>query len=439
MGDLRKREDDRIRRELDEELEHHIRMRTEELLAKGIAPGEARREAERRFGDLEAARDDLEATARRRRRRVPLQRTWEGALADLKLAARRARRSPGFTTVALLIFAGGVGLTTATFTLVDNVLLRALPHPDPEALVALWSVSEEGDDFPWVSMGNWVDWREGGSTLQRTALYSQFTLSVATADDAFHVAGARVAGPFFATLGNLPLAGRFFTEEEAQAQVPVAVIGEGFWRRVLDAAPLDESIDLEINGVRRQVVGVIPDRESFPGGTDVWVPFSWRAEGGGLRNNINYQVIARLADGVTIEQARAELASVAASIRERDPEAIYSWGVGVHPLRDVVVGSSRSWLVLLAIAVSFLLLVACANLAGLSLARTSRHRQETAVQLALGAGRGRMVRRAVIEHMLLALVGGGIGVALAWSATAFSPTTSRTCSHVSKRSYSTAA
>jgi putative ABC transport system permease protein len=408
---------DPIARELDEEIESHLAMRAEELIARGMSPEEADAEARRRFGQSWRTRRRLLTGARRRQRRRRLRHLTDGLAADVRLAVRHARRSPGFTTVALLIFAGGVGLTTSIFTVADHVLLRALPFPDAHELVALWSRAERGNEFPWVSMGNWVDWKEGTSVLEATALYRGRQASIATGGEALYAQAVEVAGPFFRTLGHPFLLGRPFTEAEAQAGEALAVVSEGFWRRVLGADPALSERPLAVNGRRRQIVGVVPTGESFPSGNEIWLAASYRPESGTLRNNINYEVIARLADGVAIPQARADLDAVAAQIRTTDPEALYSWGVGVRPLREVVVADASAQLRLLAAAVGFLLLVACANLAGLSLARGKRRALETAVHLALGSGRGRVARRVVSEHVLLALAGGAIGVLLAWLGT----------------------
>jgi putative ABC transport system permease protein len=405
-----------VTREVDEEIDAHLAMRTEELVASGMDAAAARAEARRRFGEA-AARRRLLAGARRRDRRRHWREGCEQLRADVRLALRHARRAPGFAAVALAIFASGVGLTTSMFSVADHVLLRPLPHPDPQDLVALWSVQEEGTSFSRVSMANWVDWKEGSSTLEGTALHAVRRSAVATGDDAFYVTTAQVAGPFFGTLGIPFLVGRGFTEEEAQNDASLAVVSEGLWRRALGGVTPLRDIDLVVTGRRREVVGVVPEAEGFPLDVEIWEPHPYRPGSGGMRNNINYEAVARLREGASLEQARVELSGIARGIRESDPEALYSWGVDVKPLRDVVVGEARTYLVLLSAAVAFLLLVACVNLAGLGLARARRRAQESAVHLALGAGRGRLVRRAMTEHVVLALAGGAAGVAIAWLTT----------------------
>ena len=409
--------DDPVGRELDEEVEVHLDLRTEELVKSGMSPEDARVEARRRFGDDPSARRRLLSGARKRARRRRRRQAWEALLLDVRLSVRQARLAPGFTTVALLILASGVGLATSMFTVADNVLLRPLPHPDPHELVALWSVQEEGSSFSRVSMANWVDWKEGATALETTALYDVDRLPIATGDDAFYATTASVAGPFFSTMGGSLAVGRPFTEDEAQNGEGVAVVSEEFWRRALGGVTPLRDAELVVSGRRYEVVGVVARGHGFPATAEVWRPMAYRPGSGGMRNNINYEAVARLGAGATLEQARAELSGIADGIRERDPEALYSWGVDVRPLRDVVVAGARTYLVLLSVAVGCLLLVACANLAGLSLARARRRGQESAVHLALGAGRGRLVRRTVIEHLLLGAVGGGVGVVVAWLGT----------------------
>lgn len=417
---LAPRGDRDLRQQLDEEIESHIEMRTEELIRRGLSPEEARTEAGRRFGDLEEARRTLYESARRRGGRIRLT-LWLDSLArDVVLAVRGARRSPGFTVLALAIFALGIGLTTATFSVVDHVLLRPLPFPKSDRLVGLESVDSVGRRISVVSSANWHDWRERNRTLAATALHSGWEqrFDVATGDGAFRVTGQLVVGPLFEVLGIRMRLGRSYTEEEARNGKPVAVVSEGFWRSVLGGSPrLDH--ELVINGKRHRIVGVVPAGLGHPRGTEVWMPaaYAYRKLGGAARNNVNWRAIARLRAGVELEQARADLGSIADAIRAEDPAGIYSYGVGVRPLREVVVGDVDDYLVPLMGAVALVLLIACANLAGISFARTMARAREIAVRLALGAGRRRVIQQLVIEYTLFALAGGALGVLLAWFAT----------------------
>lgn len=411
-------ERDRIRRELDEERETHIGLRTEELVASGLTPEAARREAERRWGDPGGREQERErsATLLARRRRHAAVVTALGHWA--RHALRHVRARPGQALLSTSVFALGVGLTTATFTVVDHVLLRSLPFPEPDRLVALYSVGE-GGPFPRVSMGNWVDWKDGAPSLGRTALYSPQNVTVQAGDDAVWAEGALVMGPFFETLGLRVELGRSLVEADGVPLSESVVVSHGFWTRHLGSDPDLGRRPFTLNGRTVHAVGVVAAGHEFPGGTEVWVPAPWRPEGGALRNNINHLAVARLAPGATLERAREELAAVATGIRERHPEGIYSRGVGVYPLQDTVVDAARPWLRLLLGAVGGVLLVSCANLAGLGLARARRTEGATAVRLALGGRPHQIVGESLAEHLLTATVGGALGIAAAaWGTSA---------------------
>lgn len=404
---------DGLRRDVETEIEAHIRMRAEELEAAGMAPDEARSEARRRFGDVDEATRALLATDRRRHRRRWLSEMAEGVRQDLVHAVRQTRRSPGFSALAVAVFALGVGLSTSMFTITDHVLLRPLPFPHSGELVALGSVPEHASPFWRVSMGNWADWRES-PTLASTGLYSASSVTVTGRGDAFNLPAAYVRGSFFETLRPRMVLGRPLTEADGQEEATIAVVSEEFWRSVLGADPDVVGTSVDVNGRMVDLVGVVASGQELPDGTGMWMPLAWQPEGGAMRNNINYVALARLAPGVTEERAREELSAIADGIREREPEGLYSWGVGVESLHRFVVGDSTPYLRLLMAAVLFVLLAACANLAGLGLARSRRRAGDMAVRLALGARRGRLLRQLLAEHLVVALVGGGLGVALAW-------------------------
>ncbi|MDX1394812.1 MAG: ADOP family duplicated permease [Gemmatimonadota bacterium] len=403
------------RRETEQEIEAHLQMRIDDLILRGLSPEAAREQAIARFGDLGRARADIEAAARQRDRRLEWT-DWFGRLRrDLVLAGRRMRSHPGHSLLVVLIFAFGIGLTTVMYSLVDHVLLRALPFPEDDRLVALESVPEDGDSFPWVSMGNWYDWREENRTLESTGLYGavQREATIATPEGAFTVPGVTVSGAFFATLRPSLVAGVAPSEAAVQAGETVVVVSEGFWRRVLGGVtPIGGA--LTVDGVPREVVAVVRSGHEMPEGVELWIPRPYGSETGGARNNINYRSVARLAPDVTAEQARADLATVAAGIRERDPEAIYSWGVGVRPLRETMIGDAGSYLGMLMGAVLLVLLVACANLAALGFARGRERARDVAVRLSIGASPGRIVRQLLTEDLALAGLGGLLGIGLAW-------------------------
>ncbi|MGD8328800.1 MAG: ADOP family duplicated permease [Acidobacteriota bacterium] len=343
----------------------------------------------------------------------------ESVFHDLRRGLRRLRRAPGATAVSVATFALGVGLTTATFSVVDHALLRPLPFQDSGELVALHSVDADGASFPWVSATNWMDWQEQNRTLESSAIYSVYgSATVVTSDDAFTVPARYVSGDFFHVLRTPMLAGRPFTAEEARDREAVAVVSEGFWRRVLGADP-ELPRTLSISGRATRIIGVVRAGFEHPEGIQVWQPASYEYRVGGARNNINWQVVARLAPaGVTIEAARADLSRIADDIRSSDPAGIYSYGVGVYSLKEEVTGDAGDTLYTAMGCVLAVLLVSCANLAGLEFARRSARTHETAVRVALGASRWRVVQQGVLEQVTLALIGGALGTVLAWWGTA---------------------
>lgn len=395
-------------RELEEEVETHLALRAEALEAEGLPPEEARREAERRFGDVER----LRASARRRDRRLGVAAAIDGLHRDVTLALRRAARSPGTAALQVAIFALGVGLTAGTFTLVDRVLLRPLPLPEPDRLVVFESVDSTGHAFARVSMANWWDWREAATTVEATGLHNPDRFSVGMDDREMRVDAQSVAGEFFQVVRMPLLHGRFPTWREIQSGEAGVVVSEGLWQRLLGG---DSELrrPLRVSGEVRPVVGVVPAGSAYPAGTQLWVPRRASPGSGRVRNSINWHGVARLSDGASPDELVRELEPVARGIRETDPEAIYSYGVGIRSLHEFVVGDARDTLWLLMGSVLAVLLVAAVNLAALNLAGATARLRESAVRRALGAGRLRLIREEVVRHLLTALVGGAVGAGMA--------------------------
>lgn len=406
-----------IRREVDEEVRTHIELRAEELMGKGMSPEEARVEAERRFGDVDTARRRLHASAMKRDARLERGRFFDHFGRDVRLAARRIFRAPGYASVSISILALVIALTTIMFAVVDGVLLRPLPFPEPDRLVSLQSMSEESGPYPNVSMANWFDWQEQATTLAATGIWRQDRLSVRIGEESFRATGTSVGGRFFETIQPTMLAGRPLTFSDGQEIALVTVLSSGF--ATLHFGSPDDALGrtVEISGRLYEVVGVSEGATSHPEQTDLWVAFFVNPGSGASRNSINFEAVGRLAVGADIATAEAELDGVARGIRESDPEgAFHSWGVGVLPLRDAVVAGSVETLWLLMIAVAGVLLVACANLAGLGLARARGRAAEVSLRMALGSGRARIVRQFLVEYLGMAVIGGALGFALAWGA-----------------------
>lgn len=398
--------------EMDEEIDTHLQLCVESLVKQGVPEAEARRRAAERFGDLDAARLRLRAGAREREltRRG---RDHRGAmLADVRVALGQMKRAPGYTLLAILTLALGIGLTTATFSLVNGILLRPLALAQPDRLVALASVDSTGREFPVVSSGNWADWRQYSRALEDAALYMSRPMTIGTAEGATRLQGQYVSGSFFRVVRPEFLLGRGFTEAEIKAQSAVLVISEGLWRQLGSDTSLTRPI--RVDGVERQVVGVVRGGSAYPDDAMAWVGFDPVPGAGAMRNNVNWFAVGRLKAEVSLAQARADLDRVAQDIRARAPEALYSFGVGVTPLQDFIIGDTSRILQLLMLSVAAVLLVACANLAAANLGRGAARAREFAVRVALGAGRGRLVQQVLVEQLCLSLLGGAIGSWLGW-------------------------
>ena len=347
-----------------------------------------------------------------REKPMPLRELVSTLRQDVTYALRQRRRSPGLTVMAVLTLALAIGLTTAVFAVLDGVLLRPLPFPDSERLVALQSVDSAGAAFSRVSSANWADWNSGNRTLDKSAIHQAGRLSIAWGSDAVRADGQDVSVGFFDVLRARFVVGRGFQPADAESRAPFAVVSERFWRDKLGGKPVD-SLSIRVNGFGFSVVGVVATGHAWPEGTEVFLLARPRTFGGAERNNVNYQAIARLKPGVSVDQAKTDLSAIARRIRESEPVALYSYGVGVKPLIDDVVEDSSGMLTMLMGSVAMVLLIACANLASANLAHASVRGREMAVRAALGAGRTRLVRQVLVDHVMLALIGGTLGIVLA--------------------------
>jgi putative ABC transport system permease protein len=402
--------------EMDLEIESHLAMRTADLVRAGMTPDAARTEAMHRFGDFDTARKRLHTAARQREAAMRQRDTIGSVIADLRFAIRQARKSPGFTLLTVGTLAIGLGATSAMFTLVERVLLRPLPFPHAEQLIAINGLDSARNKVPTVSSADWLDWRRA-SSLQASALYSfPQRQGIITADSALRVDARRVSGTYFSVLQPHFLVGRPFSEDEVLGGSPVVVISERLWKQVFGGDP---TLRTPLRTALRAytIVGVVARGQEFPENTDLWVPVPLTPQTDRSRVNINWIMIARMRSGVTGQQARAEIATVARGIRAADPSAIYDFDVGVQSLAEAVVGPVSTYLMLLMAVVTVVLLIVCANVAASSLARTAARAREMAIRNSLGAVRRRLIQQLLIEHALLGLIGGAAGLLLGSIAT----------------------
>lgn len=342
----------------------------------------------------------------------------EDMINDLRQAARSLVTAPGFATTAVVTLALGIGMNVAIFSVIEAVLLRPLPYGQPDRLVAV-NVTFQEQSWWSASLADVLEWRELAESLDSVSF--ALPTGIAVADGSLpeqRVAGARVAANWFETLDVEALHGRTFAPgEDSQAAGRVAVLAHGYWQRRYGGDPTLVGRSVGVDGEETTVVGILPPgyRADFLGRPDLYVPRQFTPEDARDRARI-YLAVARLAPDVGLEAAQADLDRVAAVIAERNPDLMAGWGTRLRPLDEAISGSQESLLWSLLGAVSLVLLVACANVSNLLLARGVRRRGELAIRAALGAGRGRLVRQMLVETGLLAVVGGGAGLLLAaWS------------------------
>ena len=408
-----------VQEEVDEEFSFHVEMRVRELVASGLSVAEARAEAVRRFGDIEEVRTACrrlgEERDRRERRSTWLRELWQDVLYGLRML----RRSPGYTTVAAITLALGIGATTAIFSMVHAVLLRSQPFPEAERVVVPVKLDlETGDIGGSVTYADYEDWR-ADSVFEHVAVLQTWTLNVTGAAQPERLGAAQVSPGFFEALRALPTHGRAFAPEEYELGQPrVAVVSAGLAGRMFGSPRAAVNAQLEVGGRSMQVIGVLPPGLEYPAGTDVWLPLRMspeRLENDRRRDNFQYQTIARLREDRSLEQTNAQLGQLAAAAAQLDAAARRERiTMTATPLTDYVVGSSLSralWLMLGAVV--FVLLIGCVNLANLQTSRAAARQREFLIRSAIGASRGRITRQLLTESAVLATIGGVLGVVIA--------------------------
>lgn len=406
---------ERALRDIDEEIRIHIELRVAELVARGMSEADAEREAFRRFGDTEEFRAWSTRRVLRQSRRYAVIEWVSELTQDVRFALRQFRKAPSFTAIAVLTLALGIGANTAIFSVVSAVLLTPLPYDNPEQLVAFLNA--------WTAPGELLEYRQRARSFTGIAAYSDGReLTLTGHGEPTRIKGTIATAEFFSLLGAKPTLGRIFRPgEDRTGQDRLVVLSYGLWQQRFGSDPHIIGQQIQLDGIDRTVVGVMPPDFRFPSAyTRLWVPASIDpANRIGLWSWGFGNVIARLRPGVTVAQAAAEVRTLAPQMQELFPwnmPADWGNGVTVVPLQERMVGNIRPTLLILFGAVGLVLLIACANVANLLLARTTARQKEIALRTALGAGRWRIVRQILTESVLLALIGGVVGVLLAlWS------------------------
>lgn len=397
----------RLDREMTEEMRFHLEMKIEEKIDRGLTPEEAVSAARREFGNQTLLREES--------REVWGFNMIETLFWDVRYATRVLLKSPGFTSVAILTLALGVGANTAVFSVVNAVLLRPLPYPHPERMVYLFGSSlSDPKTEDSLSPHNFTDVRTRNHSFDAYCAlnYGSFTLTGGDRPEA--LSGVMASADFARVAGTEPAIGRYFTaEEDTPGKNRVALISDGLWRRRFGADAQAVGREVQLNGEPYTIVGVMPPDFNFPAaGVEVWTPLALDLSKY-QRGTSFLDTAGRLKPGVTVEQARADVQTIAAQLRTEIPNFNPDFGIKVVTVRDHALGEIERPLLILFGAVVMVLLIACANISNLVLGRSAARWREIGLRSALGASRLRVVRLLLAESVLLSLAGGGAGLLLA--------------------------
>ena len=405
-----------IRAGVEDEIDAHLALLAADLVAKGMAPADARLQAEREFGAVTTIRDECIAIERRRRRRVNLSEALLGILQDTRYTLRALRANAAFAAAAILCTALGVGATTTIFSAVYATLIRPLPFEKPDELVAIYAgIPKKNVTGVNISYPDYTSWRDESKSFAALGMYTWNSPSFTGTGvgGAERVEGAEVTANLFPMLGVRPILGRTFLESEAQrGGSHVVILGYGLWQRRYAGDPNIVGRTVTIDLEPYTVIGVMPRGFAFPERGQAWVPLVPRRNE--ERGNRFYAgAIGRLKPGVTLEMARRDLEVLMERLEREFPQENEGWRADMMSMRDDLVGNLKRPLEVFSVAVVLVLLIACANVANLTLTRGTARRREIAVRTALGAGRGRIVRQLVTESLLLSVIGGVLGAVIA--------------------------
>src|SRR5579864_1432637 len=341
-----------------------------------------------------------------------------GVFQDLRYAFRQIRKAPSFAAVAVITLALGIGANTAIFSVVNGVLLRALPFKDADRLLRIWHVPPQSS-FPGinefaVSPANYLDWQNQNHVFQEMAIYGYRGFTLTGGDRPEQVEASAVSGKFFSMLGVQPKFGRVFSpDEDQQGRSNVVVLSHRFWQEHFGSNRGIIGHNITLDGASYLVAGVMPPSFRFPDFAKMWTPLAWTDADRAVRGNHNFGVIARLRPGLDVKQAQAEMNTISGRLEQQYPADDKGWGAVVRPLHTDMVSDVRPALLVLLGAVAFILLIACVNVANLSLAKIFSRQKEIAIRTALGASSSRIVRQILAESIVLALLGGALGLTYA--------------------------
>ncbi len=405
---------DQVERELEKELRFHVEHEIEEGLANGLTPQEARSAAMRKIGGITHVQEEC-----RDMRRTNL---IESLGHDLRYGVRMLVKNPGFTVVMVLTLALSIGATSAIVSVIEGVLMRALPFRNPDRLVRVFTSNADWPKFP-MNPNDFRDFRARLHCFESFAAYTRNDMQLADSGEAIRLSGFSVTAGFFHVLGLQPAIGREFDRnDELPGKGQVAIVSNKIWHTRLGARRDVLGQKIFLDGVPYRVVGVMPPGVQHPGNmyhavaygetVDVWVPFTSFGDPK-YRGSHYMDAVGRLRPGITAGRAQAEMNAAMKQLAREHPDGDSGWNVMVIPLGTEIVGRSERMLLVLLGAVVLVLLLACVNAANLLLARATARQRETALRAAVGAGRKRLIQQMLTESVLMAVVGGTLGAGLA--------------------------
>src|ERR1700761_5376053 len=393
---------EKMMHELESDIRDHIARETQDNIDRGMSPDEARFAAIRKFGNATRVAEDT---------REVWSMVWFDHLAqDTKFGIRMLRKTPGFTIVAVLTLALGIGANTVMFSVINVLLLQPVPFRQPDRIVSLNETETSPGTYP-LSGADYLDWQSQNTTLAATSLFDYgSSLNASGGGDPQPASASDVQSNFFDVLGISPMLGRSFEPgSDAAGKNHEVVLSYGFWQRHFGGRRDAIGSTMQLNNESYSVIGVMPPRFDYPPGTDLWVPLNMSPKSLTPHGSHQYPAIGRLKDGVTPKQAQADLVAIAARLEKQFPGTNDRVSAVVTPLKEVLVGNSSTSLWILLGAVALVLLVACANVANLLLARASARAREIAMRAALGAGRRRIIQQSLTESLLLSVTGAVLG------------------------------
>ena len=397
----------RMEADLAEELRFHIQSRTEHLMRSGLSASEAERQARIEFGAVEAYKESCREASGL---------AWFDELrGNLRYTLRTLRNNPGFTLAAVLSLAVGIGVNTSAFSSVNSLVLHPFPFPHLDRVMTVWGTDVNvASARTRLAAGNFFDWKENSGAFEYLSAYRGWNATLTGVDDPQRLRAAQVSADFFETFAMHPRLGRSFSKADSEpGRDALAIVSDAFWKTQLASvpAPLGKTISLDTRTYT--VIGVMPEEFDFPLGTELWTPLALTPLQKSNRDRADLWVYGRLKPGTSIEQARAEITSLSAELERRYPKTNAGHGVVINPLTESINEVTDRFTVILLGAATFVLLLACANVANLQLARSTARQREIGLRAALGASRFRIARELLTESVVIGILGGSVGMLLA--------------------------